>query len=335
MRVLLALIVTVAALWSGYWMVGSSGVKAAYADWFEERRARGWLAEYSDLTVRGFPNRFDTTFSELALADPETGLAWRASMFQILALSYKPNHLIAAWPERQRIATPLAKYDVTSDGLRASLVVEPGPDLTLRRAVLTAGELAFAPVDRAGRTAIDTLSLAAERVPGDAAPSYRLGLKAGDLAPPLPWRSLVDPRGTLPERLDAVSADLTVRFDKPWDRGAIEEARPQPRRIRIRLAEARWGRLQLQAAGALEVNAAGTPEGEITLKARNWREILQIAEQSGALNPGFADTLEDGLSLISRMAGHPKTLDIPLTFRSGRIKLGPVPLGAAPVLRLR
>ena len=128
---------------------------------------------------------------------------------------------------------------------------------------------------------------------------------------------------------------MTVAFDKPWDLSAIEDARPQPRRIELKLAEARWGRLELQAAGEVTVDAAGIPTGEITVKARNWRDILRLAVDSGALPQGFAGTLEDGLALVSQMAGNPKTLDIPLGLRDGRVLLGPVPLGPAPVLRLR
>ncbi|MEL6647716.1 MAG: DUF2125 domain-containing protein, partial [Pseudomonadota bacterium] len=77
------------------------------------------------------------------------------------------------------------------------------------------------------------------------------------------------------------------------------------------------------------------PEGEIVVKARNWRDILQMAVSSGTLNQSFADTLESGLSLISQMAGNPETLDIPLNFSGGRVRIGPVPLGPAPVLQLR
>ena len=112
-------------------------------------------------------------------------------------------------------------------------------------------------------------------------------------------------------------------------------ARPQPRKINLRLAEARWGQLELQAAGEVTVDAAGIPEGEITIKARNWRDILKLAVETGAIPEGFAGSLEDGLSLMSQLAGNPKTLDIPLGLRGGRVLFGPVPIGPAPRLVLR
>lgn len=334
MRILLTLIVIAATAWSGYWFVGSTGMTTAFESWLDARRGEGWVAEAADIETRGFPNRFDTSFTDIALADPDTGLAWEAPFFQILQLSYKPHHVIAVWPERQLIATPREKYEVASRDMRASIVTGANIRLPLERATLTAEKLSVTPVNAEQPTRAEALRLAAERVPAHPA-KYRFGLAAEGLSPALDWRVKLDPAGTLPERFDAFKADLTVKFDKPWDRSAIEEARPQPREIDIRLAEASWGRLELQAAGQLTVDGAGVPEGEIVVKARNWRDILQLAVASDQISGGFADTLEDGLSLVSRMAGHPRTLDIPLTFQGGRVQLGPVPLGRAPVLRLR
>ena len=334
MRLLLSLVMIAAIGWSGYWYMGQAGVTTGFSMWFDARRAEGWAADYSDLTTRGFPNRFDTTFTDLTLADPDTGLAWDTPFFQLLALSYRPNHVIAVWPKEQRISTPIDKFTITSTDMRASAVTDTDIRLSLERITLTATEMAITPASDNQPTRLSALRLAAERTAISTA-TYRFGLAADGLAPALPLRVQLDPAGTLPDTLDALSADITVEFDKAWDRSAIEDARPQPRRIDIRLAEARWGRLELQVAGEVRVDAAGRPEGEITIKARNWRDILNMATASGSLPPGFADTLEDGLSLLSQIAGNPKTLDIPLTFASGRVKLGPVPLGPAPVLKLR
>lgn len=334
MRNLLVLILVVSGAWAGYWMVGSAGVTTAFETWFEARRAEGWVAEYSALETRGFPNRFDTTMEDVTLADPGTGLVWDAPRFQLLALSYKPNHVIAVWPDTQRLATPQRKYEIVSEDMRASLVTRPAPRLPLDRLTLTATALSVQQESQSQPTRADDLTLAAERLAGAEA-GYRFGLEAVGLSPALDWRARLDPGNTLPDRFDRFRADLNVTFDKPWDLAAIEDARPQPRKIDLRLAEARWGRLELQAAGSLLVDEDGRPTGEIVVKARNWREILGLAVASGTVPQGLADTLEDGLALIAGMAGNPQTLDIPLTFRNDRIRLGPVPIGPAPRLRLR
>ncbi len=335
MRALLSIIILASLGWSGYWFVGAGATKFGFKTWFDARRAEGWVADYADLAVRGFPNRFDASFTKVALADPGTGLAWEAPFFQLLALSYKPNHLIAVWPQQQLVATPLEKYRVTSDDMRASMVLEASTDLTMNRATLTALALTIAPDGGDAPLQIEGLTLAAEHVPADADAHYHLGLRADGLAPPSTWATRVDPNGTLPDKFTVVHADLTVLFDRPWDHRAIEQARPQPQQIRLRLAEATWGQLSLQAAGELVVDAAGQPTGTVTIKARNWREILQLARNSGTLPARISAPVEEGLKLLSRLAGNPKTLDIPLEFASGRIWLGPVPIAPAPVLRLR
>lgn len=333
MRFLLAAILVAALGWSGYWVVGQRGLQSALAAWFDTRRAEGWVAETSALDVQGFPNRFDVGFSDLMLADPETGLAWQAPFFQILMLSYRPNHVIAVWPEDQIVATPFETYRIESNDMRASLVMAPNTRLAPERSTLTAAFLRVTPETRPDETtALNALSLAVERQEGA---RYRLGLSAEGLTLSSPWRARLDPKGRLPGQMTGLHADLDVTFDRPWDRSAIEEARPQPIAIKLSLADAKWGELQFQAAGAVTVTAEGFPEGEIALKARNWREMLELAIASGALTETLAQTLENGLSLLAQLNGNPQTLDVPLTFRRGLTFLGPIPLGPAPLLRLR
>ncbi|MDZ7708881.1 MAG: DUF2125 domain-containing protein [Roseovarius sp.] len=333
MRALLAVILLAAGLWAGYWIIGSRATLSAFETWFDARRAEGWVAETRELDVQGFPSRFDVVFQDLMLADPATGLAWEAPRFQIDALSYRPNHVIAVWPDTQRIATPQEKFRLSSKDMRASLVIAPDTALAPRRMTLTADFLEITPEGRAGETtALSTLSLAAERLEGT---DYRLGLRAEGLTLAAPARARLDPEGRLPDRISGFSADVTATFDKPWDRTAIERARPQPTRLRVRLAEGRWGDLLLQAAGEVDVTPEGWPEGEITLKARNWREIVTLMRMAGALPESLASSVENGLGMMARLKGNPDTLDIPLGFGGGRMWLGPVPLGPAPRLRLR
>lgn len=334
MRALLGVILIAAAAWSGYWFVGASGARFAFEQWFKDRRAEGWAAEYADLAVQGFPNRFDTNLTDVTLADPETGLAWDAPFLQIFALSYQPNHIIAVWPNTQRIATPLAKYDLASTDMRASLVTQATRLLPLERLSLTADTLQILEDGQNDPSRINSLRLAADRLPTSDS-TYRLGFFADGFEPASNWREQIDAADRLPDALDALSADMTVEFDKPWDLDAIQTARPQPRKIELRLAQARWGQLELQAAGQVAIDVSGQPEGVLTIKAQNWREILQLAVQSGTIPQGLSDTLDDGLSLLSQLAGNPKTLDIPLGLRGGSIWLGPVPIGPAPQIILR
>ena len=341
MKRLLILVLVPALLWSGYWLYGASASKTAFAAWFEDRRAEGWVADYAALEVQGFPNRFDTTFTDLALADPATGWAWNASFFQLLALSYKPNHVIAVWPNTHSIATPQGRFALTQAEMQASVVLWPSTALAVDRVRLVADTVQVTAAN-GSTTAASALRMAAERLgpdgqaastaPEDGPTRYRIALSVEGFAPDTALRQRIDPGDRLPRTLDALRADVTLGFDRPWDRLSVEAARPQPRLISLRLAEARWGALELLAAGDLEIDASGEATGRITVKAQNWREILGLARASGALPDGLADTLEQGLGLL---AGRNDGIDIPLDFRSGRIWIGPLPVMTSPVFTLR
>ncbi|RVT86550.1 DUF2125 domain-containing protein [Rhodobacteraceae bacterium CCMM004] len=333
MRILVAIAVIAAALWGGYWFVGATAVERALAAWIAERRSDGWVADYATLDTRGFPNRFDTTLTDLDIADPATGWAWTAPFFQILALSYRPTHVIAVWPEAQSLATPLERIDIASDTLRASVVFEADTALTLDRATLVAEAVRLR--SNAGWNAALAEARLATRQTAARPLAHDLGFEARDLVLAEALRDGLDPTGLLPGTVARLAVDATVAFDAPWDRFAVERARPQPTAIDLRLAEAQWGDLALKLAGSLEVDAEGRPEGEIVVKATNWRDMIAIAVASGALPEGMAGTLEGGLGLLAGLSGDPKTLDVPLRFADGRVSLGPIPLGPAPILRLR
>jgi len=328
---LLIVILLVAAGWAGYWFIGAHGLKSAFENWFEARREEGWQAEYADLSVRGFPNRFDTTFTDLAIADPSTGWVWEAPFFQFLALSYKPNSVIAVFPPDSTIATPDGKLALTTSDTKASLTLGPSARLPLQRAQLVGNDLK---IEGEEAVSVDSLRIAAELLPG-AESDYHLGFLTEGLSLPAPMIDRLAKRVALPDTVDKLHVDADVAFDAPWDLDAIEQQRPQPTHIRLRLAEAEWGELKLSATGELEVDENGMPTGAISFKAENWREMLDLAVAASALPEGVATSAEKALGLLAKLSGRPDTLNAKLEFHDGGVYLGPVPLGDAPVLRLR
>ena len=96
-----------------------------------------------------------------------------------------------------------------------------------------------------------------------------------------------------------------------------------------------WGKLDLRGRGTLAVDEDGFAEGRLDLRARNWEQMLDVAEASGALDPTLAGAARAGLGLIARLAGDRDALDVPLDFSGGMARLGPIPLGPAPRLAQR
>ena len=325
------LVLVVAALgWGLYWFIGARATERGLAAWFEARRAEGWTAEAATLATSGFPNRFDTTFEGLHLSDPETGVGWSAPWFQILSLSYKPTHVIAAWPAEQELRFPGETLGLAATRMIGSLELGTTPALPLERLVVE-GETAALASSRGWSAEIAAAQLALREHPGaQDRPVYDLAISLDGFAPDSAELRRLRALVGLPDTIETLSADLTIDFDKAWDLSAIEDRRPQPRRIEIGRLDARWGDLALAGSGTLTVGPGGIATGQIALGATNWRDMLALAEASGALTELQAPLVEAALDAIARKTGDPTRLDVPLRFSGGLLLIGPVPLGAAP-----
>lgn len=338
MRIVLAIAIAFAMAWAGYWFIGSSTLRSGVENWFDSVRAEGWVAEYDDLSVKGFPSRFDATLTDVSLADSKAGLGWHAPFFQLLTLSYTPNHVIAVWPHQQQVRTPFDSYTLDTDDMRASVIVDASTAISPRRITLTAKGITLTPESEDGAISAASLRLAAQRledVVGSENARYHLGLAAKDVAPAVPFMAQIDQGGTMPRVIETLMADVIVDFDVPWDRRAAEEARPQPTRIAIKNADIEWGAMSLDASGVLSVDLGGHPNGTVAVKVRNWRQMLDAATRADWLEPEVAATVEKALSALAGMQDNSKSLEVSLRMAGGLVWIGPLPIGPAPVLRLR
>lgn len=326
-------ILVVAAVWMGLWAVGSVLYERGLTAWVEARRAEGWAADVGELNVAGFPNRFDTTLTDVRMADPATGVAWSAPFVQFLSLAYKPHQVIAVLPETHTFSTPLQTMSITHERARGSLFLEPSTSLPLDRAVAVIDTLVLTST-LGWDVSLNEARLAAEKVAATNT-TYRIGAEMTDLRPSLGTRAVLDPAGVLPDTVAELRLDAMLDFTAPWDRSAIEVARPQVTAIDLRDLSARWGDVTFRAAGELSVDAAGLPEGRITVKAVEWRRLLDMAIGTGLLADTFRPALERALELMAALEGPSNTLDAPLSFENGFVSFGPIPLGPAPRIVIR
>jgi len=330
MRIIAGLIIAALIGWCGWWFIGSSAQKDAWINWFNDRQTAGWVAENSDITVRGFPNRFDTTISEFELADTTSGWAWSAPFFQILMQSYQPNHVIAVWPDTQKISGPNDTITLTNDKMRGSVIFLPNTDLTLDKTQIEIAGLGL--LGTGWTAALESANFATRRVETGDAPDFahQIGLDARNLTLSEPLKNALDPTGILPPTIERGHLDITAAFDAPWDRHSVEGQKPQLTVMSVKDIDVTWGELNLQANGLLNIDPQGYPNGDIKLKMRNWQEMLNLAAASGLISSDIARTVKDGLRLLSALGGDGNTLNVPLTFAGGTIRLGPIPIGSAP-----
>ena len=332
MRRLIWIAVLAAMAWSGWWWVASTALHRATAAWFNDRAAEGWQAELGGLGGGGFPLRLRAGLSDIALADPDAGLAIATARLDISATAWWPGDVTVTLDEGPiRVASPLSRGTLTmQDGIMA-LNLRPGTALELEALGWTSGPWRVA--DTAGvQMQADTLTLTMARTKG---PAYAFEAQADGFAPGDATRGTLRLPDTFPRAFDSLALRATVTFDRPWDRRALDTARPQPRRIELHLAEARWGDLSLNFAASLGVDSTGIPDGDLSVQAENWRTMLDLAERSGTLPAAFRNQAENILELLAGASGNPETLDVDLTLRDGTVYLGFLPIAPAPRLVLR
>lgn len=325
--------VALGLVWSLYWYGAGYIVRREISSWFQDRQVQGWQADYAEVSTSGFPLRHVTTLTSPALADPATGTAWQADWLHLDSPAIWPGKQTVSFPGTvQRLSYFDQTVEVVANEMTADLHLKPGTALELDRMALSSGpwQIAAQGADILGG---QSLTLAMQNVAEPA--TYRFSVVAPQFAPDESLRRLAGVGTALPDSFQTLEMDMTVQFDRSWDRRALEERRPQPVAIDLRLAQAEWGALSVFAAGKVTVDRGGVPTGNVTFKAENWRDMLYLAQKSGAI-PDFAlRPTERILELLAKISGNPDVLDVELTLANGSVSLGPFPLGPAPAIRLR
>ncbi|OUS04339.1 hypothetical protein A9Q96_15435 [Rhodobacterales bacterium 52_120_T64] len=331
MRGLITLILVLSLGWSAWWLIGTTAQKSAIETWMEQRRDAGWTAEVEEFKVIGYPNRFDSIFTDLTLSNPDAGWTWQAPHFQLLALSYKPNHIIAVWPGVHSYSTRDDTTTITSSLFRGSLIFKPDTALSLDRMQLETTELTLAG-ESGWHASAEAASIAffAHNTPDVPPNSYDLYLKALEFSPSSTWRDSLDQSDALPDTIPEVIFDATLTYDNPWDRFAIEHTNPRMTAIQIRDLRFLWGDLNLNGTGAIGITNEGFFDGTFTLQAKKWRPLLDLIIAAQLLTPEFGTALDRGISLVATLAGNPSDLEVKLRFADNLTYIGPIPIGPAP-----
>ncbi|MFT6120274.1 MAG: hypothetical protein ACJAXK_002225 [Yoonia sp.] len=320
------IVIILAGIYSAYWVIGSTATERAATAQLMELDAAGWTVEFTDLATAGFPSRFDTTLTDLHLESPDRRTLWDAPFVQALSLSYKPNEVILALPEKQILTRDGVQMDITSTGLLASLALAPTPALGLVNLTAQTGPLTMIGPDSVLFSV--TKGLAALRLADPAQNQYDAYFDLDGFALPDNLHHILDPQGKLPANFAQITVDSSVVFDNPLNRFA-PTSHPRPTQITLNGMTVTWGALQLRGKGEVTVDSSGIPTGRITLAAQNWREMIGLAVNADLLDQGVANTAQNMGALLASGGAE---LSVPITFQNGLMSLGPLPIGPAPRL---
>lgn len=320
MRKLTFLITVAAVLYSGYWFVGSSTIEDGARQGLEDLRNAGWQVDYDDLSTVGFPSRFDTTVTALTLESPDAGLALTAPFVQVFALSYQPNKVIAVAPSDFAVTRYGIPFAVTDDRLRASAAVRPNTALELSDLTVEAHGVTVTSPDL-GRLTLER-GLAALRGVDDVPNTYDAYLDMSALA----GGSRND---GLPSRVERFVFDARVVTDRPLDRHGFDGTGrwPSLRGIELRQMALDLPDMSVTASGTLTIDDLGIPDGRITLRTAEWRQLIDYLVAADVIDDGMRRTVRNVAQTLAAGGGE---LVLPVAFDNGFMSVGPLPLGPAP-----
>ena len=78
-------------------------------------------------------------------------------------------------------------------------------------------------------------------------------------------------------------------------------------------------------------DANGLAEGRIDLRLTGWRELVPVLVAAQLVTPEVAPTVARALEVMAKN-GTAEVLEVPLVLADGWMRLGPIPLGPAPIM---
>lgn len=328
MRWLIRLVILFAVVYGGYWFIGRNTLNDRIAAALDQAGAQG--VSVGTWGVRGFPNRFDTTFEDVEITTPN-GLTWSAPWLQVFALAYRPNEVIAVWPDEQSFDMGGETLTLLTSGMRASARVRANADLVFAKAELDM----HAPrlrLERDGTELSMSRLFAAARARPDTERDYDVYLDAQSITLPDWMRMALDPEGTQPSLIRDLRFDGTATLSRVLDRHLAEGDPVLLEALNIRELGLVWGEISISVIGQVSAGADGRAEGSLTISAANWERALDMARAAGLIGEGFEETYANMARQMDETPHLPETLTLTLTLSDGRARLGPLPIGPAPRL---
>lgn len=331
-KLLVVLGIVVASVWIGGEMLLARKAAALIA-------ADPLMAAASVRELRE-PRRVGLRVDQLSLATAEgdVALPW----LELWVPPLRPNEVHATLPPEAEVVIRGNPVTLTSAGAAVSARFSPAHGFALSRARI-----------RAERVALDGQPLAERldlqmQLSGFGADAPRAAGAAYDITADIARLMLAPLTAGMPSDAAGLSGRGRLWLDRAPARGG---STTPPRLVGLRMdgMEVRLGDLRAHVWGRVVAAADGRAEGELLVDTADAEAFVARAAEWGLLPPA---TVPLAAALLAGLAATPATqpdgadaaaaaarvppkpagqLRIPLGFRAGKLWLGPVPLGAAPV----
>ena len=356
LALLLAVVVAVAAGWTGLWSYAAKRADAELAAWRNREAAAGRAVGCGTQRIAGFPFRI-----EIACTDPTLNLQANQLTFRLKDLLaavriYQPTLLIGEFTGPLTVANEGRPPDIVADWTRAQTSVHGLSSEPDRVSVVLDKPSVARPASPAAQTLASAEHLElharqAPRLPQDP-PVLDLAL---DLRQALLPAFAQVPEGPIDAEIAATLRGLTDLRPKPLP-ALLRDLQAANGRLDITHARVRQGEIIGVGQGTLSLTARGTLDGQLQLTVAGIEQLmtaLGLDKKVGQASQNALDRVAPGLNLDRllgprgnaalaaagvAMLGQPAELEgrravtLPLRFADGVVFLGPLRAGELPPL---
>jgi hypothetical protein len=363
----LALVIVLAAAWSGLWYYASATAQTMIDGWRAREAQRGRVFACGSQTIGGYPFRIEIACNgpsaEWRSNEPPVGL--RAGHFVAVAQVYDPTLAIGELTGPLVGGRPGEPPSFTTNWTRAQASIRgvPSPQRVssaFDQLVVTRNDANAEPLARA-----DHLELHGRVVSGLASdnPVVEVVLRLGAASAPALHRIAADP---FDGEIAAVVSGLKDLSPKPWP-ALLREMQATGGHIDIKQARLQQGQTIVLGDGSLSLTSRGRLDGQLALTVVGLDRILtalnidvdrvaaqvvpqseldkiapgldanKISQSLDRILPGLGGAVRNNSGAIAALGmgalGQPAQLEgkpavrLPLRFSDGAAFLGPIPLG--------
>ena len=271
LRAITALILAACTIWSVYWFIGQRSYRDSLFALAQVMRDSGLEVGFSDLLVRGYPNRFDATVYDLAISDPVAEAGWRAPFFQLLVLSYATDHVIAVWPETQTLDLSGRSHMVRSNGLKASFETS-GNDSEIQQIVVESERISMAGLP------FEVASLLfAVRQNSGSEHAYDFSLSAS--LPEAPENETVELLLETPPGAGSINAMASLELDRALGAATCAGKAGNIVGLKVSGASLSWPTLSISSEAEIAFDRAGLASGSISISISDLDALFALLEQ--------------------------------------------------------
>lgn len=321
-----ALLLALAAAYSGYWFWTAARLRNSITPWVDARRAQGYLLRWDAVAVGGFPAAFRLQFRNAHIAGSKpVPFAITADTLIGEARPWSLGHWRVTAPAGAHIAAPDRGAAFDAAAFDGSVVFGAAGPAAIHA---TAHDVSGSGLAQGLHiTEADAQVTLPDRRPvdhRDAAFAVALRLGKIDLPRPVP---------SFGSTIDALALSGTIKGALPAGplRNALVAWRDDGGIIELADGSLRWGTLSVTASGTLALDEALQPIGALTATIDGQNAIVDAVVAGGGLPAGEAHFAKIFLGLLAKPGADGKRhLVLPLRLQQDRVYLGPAQIAALP-----